>query len=396
MTPLGPEGQNGGAGLVATSLVRHLSALAPELQFTLLTSAPSHAELSTLEAPNVKRLLLQGPATVRSLCRRLSSLVLPPRAWVRVRRALRSISTSRDDAELMRRLQPDLLFCPFTVPYHWQPGLRCISTLYDLQHLTYPEFFTPEQRLNRQRDVVDACARSDWVVCISEYVRGTLSASLAACAERAVTVPLGLLQTLDAADASVLSEYGLEPGQFLLYPANFWPHKNHKRLFEALQIYNQSRPDSPLKLVCTGAPDDRMVELEKLATSLFQGKTVTFTGYVAQEQLAALLAACKALTFPSLYEGFGMPVLEAMAHGKPVLCSNVTSLPEVAGDAATYFDPTNAQEIAAAIAALDDHPTIAERIASGRRRAAQLGTARDMAKRYLQLFETTLAAPVSA
>jgi glycosyltransferase involved in cell wall biosynthesis len=191
-------------------------------------------------------------------------------------------------------------------------------------------------------------------------------------------------------------KYGVESNQFLLYPANFWPHKNHKKLFEALQIYHQTHPDWNLKLVCTGAPNKLMSELETLASLVFPPNTVIFTGYIAQEELAALLAACRALIVPSLYEGFGMPVLEAMAIGKPVLCSNVTGLPEVAGDTAIYFDPTNAPEIADAIGVLHDQSRIAGNVERGRSRAAQLGTARDMAQRYFELFETTLAAPVSA
>jgi glycosyltransferase involved in cell wall biosynthesis len=98
--------------------------------------------------------------------------------------------------------------------------------------------------------------------------------------------------------------------------------------------------------------------------------------------------------FPSLYEGFGMPVLEAMAAGKPVLCSNVTSLPEVAGDAAIYFDPTDPRQIAEAISALHDADRVAHVVKRGLERATSFGDGRRMAADYLSLFRTMLVPSV--
>jgi glycosyltransferase involved in cell wall biosynthesis len=268
----------------------------------------------------------------------------------------------------------------------------CLSIVYDLQHLTYPEFFTPEQRLNRQRHIRDACARSDRVVCISDYVRTTLLAGVDVCAERVVTIPLGLLHESLGRDTAVVDKLGLNGAAFLLYPANFWPHKNHRTLFEALRRYRQTHLDSRLKLVCTGAPNPLMGALAREAESLLPPGAVVFAGYLPEAGLASLLEACTAVIFPSLYEGFGMPVLEAMAQGKPVLCSNVTSLPEVAADAAIYFDPTDPAQIATAIDALGDAAGTAELVSRGRLRAAAMGTGRDMAGHYLALARQVMTA----
>ena len=112
----------------------------------------------------------------------------------------------------------------------------------------------------------------------------------------------------------------------LLYPARPWPHKNHARLFEAFARLRARRPN--LRLVLTG---------EGEYGALPAG--VEARGRVSRDELVRLYQGAAALVFPSLYEGFGMPVLEAMACGCPVACSNVTSLPEVAGDAARLFDP---------------------------------------------------------
>jgi glycosyltransferase involved in cell wall biosynthesis len=179
----------------------------------------------------------------------------------------------------------------------------------------------------------------------------------------------------------------------LLYPANFWPHKNHRLLFEALRQYRQQRPDSDLKLVCTGAPNKAMHELQRSAEDELQTGTVVFPGYLSTGQLQGLLDSCAALIYPSLYEGFGLPLLEAMVRGKPVLCSNVASLPEIAGQAAEYFDPTDPTDIARAIASVmhDDAELVEARLECGRARARTFGNASDMARKYYALLTEVLA-----
>jgi glycosyltransferase involved in cell wall biosynthesis len=389
MTPLGSGGQNGGAGLVATTLVHHLSKLAPELALTLLTSDASHAELASLDASNVRRQCVTSSPSSRSLARGVANKLLPTQARERLR-TVWSLTKSRRYATVVGQLRPDLLLCPFTIPYFWQPGVPCVSIVYDLQHLAYPDFFTAEQRVSRQRHVAEAYARSARVVCISEYVRGTLLASLKASPERVATIPLGVLQNLASPDRAVIDRLGLRGAKFLLYPANYWPNKNHPQLFEALSLYSRSHPVSQLRLVLTGFPNALMRSLEKTANSLALSDAIIFAGYVRSEELAALLDSCVGLVFPSLYEGFGMPVLEAMARNRPVLCSNVTSLPEVAGDAAIYFDPANPAEIAAAIDALADPVRVADLVRRGRARAAQFGDGATMAAKYLAVLQGVL------
>ena len=113
---------------------------------------------------------------------------------------------------------------------------------------------------------------------------------------------------------------------FLLYPARRWPHKNHERLFEAFALVRRERPE--LRLVLTGGGEFGSVP-----------DGVEVLGHVPRPQLVGLLQRASALVFPSLYEGFGQPPLEAMACGCPVACSNAGALPEVVGDAALLFDP---------------------------------------------------------
>jgi glycosyltransferase involved in cell wall biosynthesis len=137
---------------------------------------------------------------------------------------------------------------------------------------------------------------------------------------------------------------------FLLYPANRWPHKNHERLFAALRLIRAERP--ALRLVLTGAGHEGRPAPEG----------VEVRGRVSGDALVELYRTAAAVVFPSLYEGFGMPALEAMACGCPVAVSRVASLPEICGDAAVYFDPTEPEAIAAAtLEALARAPELAPR-----------------------------------
>ena len=120
---------------------------------------------------------------------------------------------------------------------------------------------------------------------------------------------------------------------FLLYPARNWPHKNHERLFHAFALLRRVRPD--LRLVLTGG-----------GHSASPPKGVEVHGHVTPEELVSLYRRASALVFPSLYEGFGQPPLEAMACGCPVASSNAGSLPEICGDAARLFDPEDVSAIA--------------------------------------------------
>jgi glycosyltransferase involved in cell wall biosynthesis len=114
---------------------------------------------------------------------------------------------------------------------------------------------------------------------------------------------------------------------------------------------------------------------------------VRFPGFVEDPELAALYQSCLGLIFPSLYEGFGLPVLEAMALGAPVLCSNIASLPQIAGDAAVYFDPRDPSEIAAAIERLATEGSLRARlIEQGSAHVARLGTSAQTAEDYLTLL----------
>jgi glycosyltransferase involved in cell wall biosynthesis len=199
------------------------------------------------------------------------------------------------------------------------------TTILDIQHEFLPEFFSRAE-LTYRRVVYRRTARaSKHVITISEHARKTLVERMSLDPDRTHAIYFGV-------DHDRFSPAPRERGDFLLYPANRWPHKNHERLFAATQKLG-------LRLVLTGAAHEG-----KPAPA-----NVEVRGFVSRGELVELFRTAAALVFPSLYEGFGQPPLEAMACACPVAVSDIPPLREVCGDAAAYFDPRDIDSIAAGI-----------------------------------------------
>jgi glycosyltransferase involved in cell wall biosynthesis len=294
-------------------------------------------------------------------------------------------------------MNADLLFCPFTAPFYANPAIPTVSVVYDLQFKAYPQFFTPKDLVQREDNFETACLKADYLVAISEFVRQTVIETANLSPERVIAVPIGLLHSHQQPDNGIDSNevtegFRLRRGEYILYPANFWQHKNHAMLLTAFNIYRQNQPDSPLKLVCTGAPGPGAEAFCEAAYRMGLADWVTYPGYVTSEEYDHLLRSAYALIFPSLYEGFGIPVLEAMAVGVPVLCSNVSSLPEVGGDAVLYFDPHRPDQIAEALLRLCKEPGLRENlIAHGSQRCLQFDGVDRMALQYANVLAKALS-----
>jgi glycosyltransferase involved in cell wall biosynthesis len=156
--------------------------------------------------------------------------------------------------------------------------------------------------------------------------------------------------------AQVLSKYRL-PGCLAVYPAQTWPHKNHKLLLEALQLL-RDRDNVVIPLVCTGAKTEHYAQLAQLVEQRELHTQVQFIGWISERELMALYRAAEMMIVPTLFEGFGFPVFEAFAEGIPVACSAVTSLPEQTGGAALLFEPNDVEELASAILRLHNDETL--------------------------------------
>ena len=215
---------------------------------------------------------------------------------------------------------------PLTVPVP-PVALETAVTLHDLQHRDLADLFSRAERAFRSLAYDRAARRADAVIVPSAFVRDRAVELLGLAPERVHVVPHGV-------DHALFRPGGDEREPFVLYPAKDWPHKNHARLFEAWPLVVRQRPE--LRLALTGFDGDVPDGVDSL-------------GRVSLAELAQLYRRAAALVFPSRYEGFGQPPLEAMACGCPVAASNAASLPEVCGDAAVLFDPDEPEAITAGV-----------------------------------------------
>jgi glycosyltransferase involved in cell wall biosynthesis len=258
------------------------------------------------------------------------------------------------------RAPVDVVHYPLTVPVP-RFGGPTVVTLHDLQHLELPSFFSRAERVYRRFAYDGAARRADVVVTPSEHAKGMAVDRLGLDADRVVVTPHGVDHARFKPEGPA---EGPEP--FLYYPANLWPHKNHRRLIEGLARAS----DRTTRLVLSGKPDGAE-ELLALAGRLGVGERVTHLGYVAHDRVPALLRGARAMIFPSLYEGFGQPPLEAMACGCAVASSVGGALGEVCSGAVLELDPSDVGSIAAAIDRLaSDDELVADLRARGPERAA--------------------------
>ena len=399
LTPLLPGGDNGGAKLFALEIVRALARLAPNTRFLLLTQAASHDELVALERDNVQRRLAVPAAAAGRTSRLLGTTTrmlspLPPalkRRAARAGYAWHQRGKRRMGQSALANEHIDLLFCPFTAPTYRRAGLPTVCTLYDLQFDDYPQFFTPLEAGLRRAAFLDACENATLLAAISSFTRERAIEFAGLDPRRIEAIPLRLARR-GSADPEVTARFGLQAGRFLLYPANFWKHKNHEMLLEAFANARRNGLPADIPLVCTGAVAAGLPAIERAASSLDLGSSVRFPGYVDDGTIGSLMAQCTALVFPSLYEGFGLPVADAMANAVPVACSDIPALREVAGDAARYFDPRVPAQLSEALVAIaQDAGLRARLVAAGRARAAEFTDVDRTARDYWQLFERARA-----
>jgi glycosyltransferase involved in cell wall biosynthesis len=403
LTPVLPGGENGGAKIFVLELLRQLAAMAPQTQFVLLTHAKSHQELAVMDRRNMRRVMVVGPAVANFLRPRLRGLVsrVLPYLPARLRRAVSRIVYGLNrmlkrsgSGTLFHDLSADLLFCPFTAPTYFEPGIPTVCTIFDLQYKTYPEFFAAEDVTHRDRAFIEACRRATGLITISDYSRDTAIFHGSLNPGRIRTIHPRMAQRFlprAAGNKELLRRLGLTLHRYFIYPANFWKHKNHEMLLTAFGIASYGRLATDIKLVCTGAPGVRQEWLIRAVHSMNLGDRVSFPGYLPDVDLGILIGDSCGVIFPSLYEGFGLPIIEAMAMGVPVACSNTTSLPEVATDAAILFDPRIPTQIAQAMVSLaHDEALRARLIQAGRQRAAKFSDSKRMAREYWEIFQDAL------
>jgi len=289
-----------------------------------------------------------------------------------------------------RKLDFDLVHSTNSYIHPDLAGFPQVLTMCDLQHLHFPEFFSADEIAGREQLYRNSCQTARHIICISDHTRQDLRASYGIPLEKMTTIWVipsraAWIKLNPTRARELLSGMGLESGRFLFFPAHSWEHKNHARLISALAIIAKELP-ADLRLVLSGGQFSPEHPARALIAEHRLEERVLHLGYRSPLELRALYGGAVALIFPSLFEGFGMPVAEAMIAGCPVACSNTSSLPEIAGDAAITFDPTSVEEIAEALLRLvTDARLRGDLVAAGDRRRP-LFSARLQAIRTLAVY----------
>jgi glycosyltransferase involved in cell wall biosynthesis len=343
--------QAGGAGRYAAELPGALLAAEPETEVHVFVSRDAPQALR--DAPwgeSVRWITL--PIRLSGLPAHVPAqfLALPPLA-------------------LARRL--DVLHSPANTGPVLTPGVASVVSLLDLIWLHRSAEWEASPIVHRRmRMLVGHCVRhAERIFAISQAAAEDFVRTLGVARERIEVTPLGVRpvgRSTPAAEARVRGRLELVDTRVLLCVAQKRPYKNLHRLVRALPELEQD-----VVLVLPGSPTAYESELRELASELGVMARVRFPDWISDEELDALYGVSSAFVLPSLIEGFGIPVLEAMAHGVPVACSNVSALPEVVGDAALLFDPESQQEVVGSIRSLLADRTLAERLIDrGHERAA--------------------------
>lgn len=292
----------------------------------------------------------------------------------RWRRAAHALLGSAPEIE---RLGLDCVHYPATRLMHPLRRTPAVLTFFDMQEELLPGLFTLRERLARRLFHRWSVRRARLVVAPSAFTARCLQRVYSTPPGKIALLPAGIPQRLFAPaglrEADWLRGRGLEPGEFALYPANPWLHKNHARLMAAwAQLERESGPAPTL--VCTGRleREPRRVDDLAQAAGLPPGR-VRDLGFVAERELEMLLRGARLMVFPSLFEGFGLPVAEALAAGCPVACSDLSPLRELGGEALRVFDPRSVPAMAEAVRQLWDDAALRARQAElGRLRARPL------------------------
>jgi len=256
--------------------------------------------------------------------------------------------------------------CPFFSP------ATSVLVVHDLQHINQPQNFAWYYLPFLKTIIYLSAKTSDALIAVSGHVKEDIVKHYKIPPDRIfvtyIAVDGDIFFKQDKEDIEVVRQRYNLPERFIFYPASSLPHKNHKRLLEAFKTVKKEVRD--IKLVLTGSRDYGYEVIEKNIKEFGLIDDVLFLGWLSHDDVPLIYNAASALIFPSLHEGFGMPVLEAMASGVPVVCSAIPPIKEVAGSAAIFVDPFDIGDIARGIlSVLTDHKLREELIEDGLERA---------------------------
>ncbi len=250
---------------------------------------------------------------------------------------------------VFNRLKVDLIHHPFSFLNPLGTKIPSVLTFHDMQHEFYPELFSRYELLTRKEFYRPSAEQASRIIAISAHAKSCLVERYGISPDKIDVIYNGynpaytILNDSDGLE-KIRLKYGLHR-PFMYYPAATWPHKNHKTLLATLKLL-KARYRFDGQLVLTGIAMNAHREILEEIGRLGLDDMVKVLGYLPYEDLPWLYNLARLMVFPSLFEGFGIPLVEAMACGCPVVCSNVTSIPEVVGNAGLTFDPTSVEDMA--------------------------------------------------
>lgn len=324
----------------------------------------------------------------------LDSLDLPVSAALRVIPFPRLWTHLRLSREMLQH-PPTALFVPAHVLPPIHPA-RSVVTIHDLGYLYFPQAHTFKARQYLDLSTRYSASQARRVIAISQATKNDLVHHYHIKPAKIEVIYHGYDKQRffpiedEAARQAARDRYGIGPGRFLLYVGTLQPRKNLLRLLEAWAGLVGEPEFKDLQLVLAGKPGWLSQPILDRATQLqakFPGRLI-LPGFLAETDLPTLLSAAQAFVFPSLYEGFGMPVLEALACGCPVVCSNSSSLPEVAGEAALYHHPLDTLSLQTQLRRLLTQPGLREELVQKGLAQAALFSWDTAAQKTLQVLTT--------
>jgi glycosyltransferase involved in cell wall biosynthesis len=349
LTPLLPGSENGGAKFATLEFLKSLlSDFAGQFQLTLFVPEIAVAELQAY---------FLGQADLK--CTRLGKLRRNP-----LTEAIEEFRSQQRIRAACRQISIQVFYSPFGRYLSLPLGMPFIAQIHDLIHLDYPDSLTRRDRLWRHFNLLKLALRKAIFQVSSEFTRQRLHEAYSIPLERIHRTYLPIHGRFSVDRAS-----GQDP--YFLYPARAWPHKNHENLLYAYKIYRDKLGKRAWKLVLTAGKNGRGEKLRSLASSLKLERELKFQAEVEEQELNRIYQSASALIFPSRYEGFGIPLIEAMHFGLPIICGRGGSQPEVAAEAALYVNVEDPEDIAGAMIRLTEDRNLREQLTANGKRQLQ-------------------------
>jgi glycosyltransferase involved in cell wall biosynthesis len=365
LTPVLPGSENGGAKFATLQFIKTLlSDFADQFHLTLFV--PEIA---------VEELLAYFSDRADLKCTRLGRLRTNPLA-----EAIEELRSQSRIRAICRETSIQLFYSPFGRFLSLPLGMPFIVQVHDLIHLDYPDTLTKRDRLWRHFNLRKLALRKAIFQVSSEFTRQRLHSAYSIPLDRIHRTYLPIHGRFSVDKASCRDPY-------FLYPARPWPHKNHENLLYAHQIYRQKLGERAWKLVLTAGHDQRSERLKSLVSSLGLEADLKFQGEVEEHELNRIYQSASALIFPSRYEGFGIPLIEAMYFGLPIICGRGGSQPEVAGEAAFYVNVEDPEDIAAAMTRLTEDGILREQLVANGERQLQTFILKAEIEKLARVFE---------